>query len=65
MDYTNLQQYFFIPTGVTAIEDRLQEGVEATIAKLSAAQIKIWVLTGDKQGKFTPIDIEYNYLNCL
>lgn len=34
--------------GATAIEDKLQEGVPETIAKLSEANIKIWVLTGDK-----------------
>lgn len=31
--------------GVTAIEDKLQEGVPESIAKLSQAGIKIWVLT--------------------
>lgn len=35
--------------GVTAIEDKLQEGVGDTIATLAQAGIKIWVLTGDKQ----------------
>uniref|UniRef100_A0AAQ5X6X6 Phospholipid-transporting ATPase n=1 Tax=Amphiprion ocellaris TaxID=80972 RepID=A0AAQ5X6X6_AMPOC len=34
--------------GATAIEDKLQEGVPETIACLSLADIKIWVLTGDK-----------------
>ncbi|VAH03443.1 unnamed protein product [Triticum turgidum subsp. durum] len=34
--------------GCTAIEDKLQEGVPACIETLSAAGIKIWVLTGDK-----------------
>uniref|UniRef100_A0A7M4FB48 Phospholipid-transporting ATPase n=1 Tax=Crocodylus porosus TaxID=8502 RepID=A0A7M4FB48_CROPO len=34
--------------GATAIEDKLQEGVTETIASLSLANIKIWVLTGDK-----------------
>ncbi|XP_075998000.1 phospholipid-transporting ATPase ID [Genypterus blacodes] len=34
--------------GATAIEDKLQEGVPETIARLSLADIKIWVLTGDK-----------------
>jgi phospholipid-transporting ATPase len=34
--------------GATAIEDRLQDGVPETIAKLAAAGMKIWVLTGDK-----------------
>jgi len=36
--------------GATAIEDKLQEGVPETIAKLADANIKLWVLTGDKQG---------------
>merc|ERR550534_1721043 len=34
--------------GCTAIEDKLQEGVEDTIAKLHLANIKCWMLTGDK-----------------
>lgn len=37
--------------GTTAIEDKLQDGVPETIANLLLADIKIWVLTGDKQGK--------------
>ena len=36
--------------GATAIEDKLQDGVPDAIANLSNAGIKIWVLTGDKQG---------------
>lgn len=36
--------------GATAIEDKLQEGVPETIACLTLANIKIWVLTGDKLG---------------
>uniref|UniRef100_A0A8C9WLR6 Phospholipid-transporting ATPase n=1 Tax=Scleropages formosus TaxID=113540 RepID=A0A8C9WLR6_SCLFO len=35
--------------GATAIEDKLQDGVPDTIAKLAKANIKIWVLTGDKK----------------
>lgn len=37
--------------GATAIEDKLQQGVPETIAILTLANIKIWVLTGDKQGE--------------
>jgi phospholipid-translocating ATPase len=37
--------------GATAIEDKLQDGVPEAIANLALAGIKIWVLTGDKQGK--------------
>ncbi|XP_014356918.2 probable phospholipid-transporting ATPase IA isoform X4 [Papilio machaon] len=35
--------------GATAIEDKLQDGVPETIAALLKANIKVWVLTGDKQ----------------
>jgi len=34
--------------GVTALEDKLQEGVPETIRDLHKAGIKIWMLTGDK-----------------
>ncbi|KAJ1560499.1 hypothetical protein HK405_006880 [Cladochytrium tenue] len=34
--------------GVTAIEDRLQDGVPETIEKLRRANIRVWMLTGDK-----------------
>ena len=34
--------------GATAIEDKLQDGVPETISDLSAANIKVWMLTGDK-----------------
>lgn len=36
--------------GASAIEDKLQDGVPDAIANLALADIKIWVLTGDKQG---------------
>lgn len=36
--------------GATAVEDKLQEGVIETVTSLSLANIKIWILTGDKQG---------------
>lgn len=36
-------------TGLTAVEDKLQEGVPKAIATLRCAGIKIWLLTGDKQ----------------
>lgn len=34
--------------GLTAVEDRLQEGVPQTISILRAAKINIWLITGDK-----------------
>ncbi|XP_022668387.1 probable phospholipid-transporting ATPase IA isoform X3 [Varroa destructor] len=44
--------------GASAIEDRLQDGVPDTIADLLRANIKVWVLTGDKQE--TAINIGYS-----
>ncbi|XP_033823522.1 phospholipid-transporting ATPase ID [Periophthalmus magnuspinnatus] len=44
--------------GVTAIEDKLQDGVPETIARLNLADIKIWMLTGDKLE--TAINIGYS-----
>ena len=38
-----------ILAGLTAVEDKLQEGVPRAIASLRSAGIKIWLLTGDKQ----------------
>ena len=35
--------------GATAIEDKLQDQVPETIETLMKADIKIWILTGDKQ----------------
>lgn len=45
--------------GATAVEDKLQEGVIETITSLSLANIKIWVLTGDKQGN---LKMDTNFL---
>lgn len=44
--------------GATAIEDKLQDGVPETIENLQKANIKIWVLTGDKEE--TAINIGYS-----
>ena len=35
--------------GITAIEDKLQDGVPDTIKVLMEADIRVWVLTGDKE----------------
>lgn len=35
--------------GSSAIEDKLQEGVADTIETVMNADIRVWVLTGDKQ----------------
>lgn len=39
--------------GASAVEDKLQDGVPQTIEQLAKADIKIWVLTGDKQGELS------------
>ncbi|EGC35956.1 hypothetical protein DICPUDRAFT_32597 [Dictyostelium purpureum] len=44
--------------GCTAIEDKLQNGVPESIEYLLKANIKIWVITGDKQE--TAINIGYS-----
>ena len=52
-----LEKELFI-VGATAIEDKLQKNVPKTIAKLSQAGIKLWVLTGDKRE--TAVEIGYS-----
>lgn len=44
--------------GASAIEDKLQQGVPEAIESLRMADIKVWVLTGDKQE--TAISIGYS-----
>jgi phospholipid-transporting ATPase len=44
--------------GATGIEDKLQDGVPETIESLRQADIKVWILTGDKQE--TAISIGYS-----
>ncbi|KAM4567722.1 phospholipid-transporting ATPase ID isoform 2-T2 [Fundulus diaphanus] len=55
--YDKIEQDMIL-LGATAIEDKLQEGVPETIALLSLANVKIWVLTGDKQE--TAVNIGYS-----
>ncbi|NWV32587.1 AT8B3 ATPase, partial [Grantiella picta] len=46
--YEELEQNLQL-LGATAIEDKLQDGVPETIQLLKLGNIKVWVLTGDKQ----------------
>nr|XP_012610714.1 phospholipid-transporting ATPase IK-like [Microcebus murinus] len=46
--YSEMEQSLKL-LGATAIEDRLQDGVPDTVKCLKKGNIKIWVLTGDKQ----------------
>uniref|UniRef100_A0A3P9KVP8 Phospholipid-transporting ATPase n=1 Tax=Oryzias latipes TaxID=8090 RepID=A0A3P9KVP8_ORYLA len=48
--------------GATAIEDKLQDGVPQTIEQLAKADIKVWVLTGDKQETAENIGYSCNLL---
>ncbi|XP_055009177.1 phospholipid-transporting ATPase ID-like [Boleophthalmus pectinirostris] len=43
--------------GASAVEDKLQDGVPQTIEQLAKADIKIWVLTGDKQAAHIGVGI--------
>uniref|UniRef100_A0AC11CPE5 Uncharacterized protein n=1 Tax=Ovis aries TaxID=9940 RepID=A0AC11CPE5_SHEEP len=55
--YDSIEKKFLL-LGATAIEDRLQARVPETITSLLKANIKIWVLTGDKQE--TAVNIAYS-----
>lgn len=48
--------------GASAIEDKLQKGVPETIDKLRRANIRIWMLTGDKRE--TAINIAHSARIC-
>ncbi|KAK3690751.1 drs2 neo1 protein [Vermiconidia calcicola] len=48
--------------GASAIEDKLQKGVPETIDKLRRANMKIWMLTGDKRE--TAINIAHSARIC-
>lgn len=48
-DLYNMFEQELTYLGSTAIEDKLQYGVPETIDMLIKANVKVWVLTGDKQ----------------
>ncbi|KPI87082.1 phospholipid-transporting ATPase-like protein [Leptomonas seymouri] len=43
-----LLEHDFTYCGITAVKDELQEGVPQTLAQLRHANIRVWMLTGDK-----------------
>ncbi|KAH0787392.1 putative phospholipid-transporting P-type ATPase [Histomonas meleagridis] len=60
--------------GVTGVEDKLQDKVQETFEALEAAQIKIWMLTGDKMetaicialsSRLFSYDSDYKVINSL
>jgi len=55
---TNSVEHALDYVGITAVEDRLQQDVPATIAALRAAGMRFWVLTGDKVE--TAVSIAYS-----
>uniref|UniRef100_A0A672T386 Phospholipid-transporting ATPase ID-like n=1 Tax=Sinocyclocheilus grahami TaxID=75366 RepID=A0A672T386_SINGR len=59
--FSHFRQYSSL-IGATAIEDKLQDGVAQTIEQLAKAEIKIWVLTGDKQETAENIGYSCNLL---
>ncbi|KAG7289187.1 hypothetical protein NEMBOFW57_005550 [Staphylotrichum longicolle] len=61
-DAAELIEKEFELAGATAIEDKLQQGVPETIDKLRRANIKVWMLTGDKRE--TAINIAHSARIC-
>uniref|UniRef100_A0A8C5P6W0 Phospholipid-transporting ATPase n=1 Tax=Leptobrachium leishanense TaxID=445787 RepID=A0A8C5P6W0_9ANUR len=55
--YEEMEQNLLL-LGATAIEDKLQEGVSETIRLMREGNIKVWMLTGDKQE--TAVNIGYS-----
>ena len=49
--------------GATIVEDKLQENVPETIKKLRIANIKVWMLTGDKMNTAYNIGLSCNLIN--
>ncbi|XP_044724674.1 haloacid dehalogenase-like hydrolase domain-containing protein [Hirsutella rhossiliensis] len=58
----DMMEQSFDLVGATAIEDKLQKGVPETIDRLRRANIKIWMLTGDKRE--TAINIAHSARIC-
>ncbi|XP_030549352.1 phospholipid-transporting ATPase 2 [Rhodamnia argentea] len=56
-------EHDFQVLGVTAIEDRLQDGVPETIETLRRAGINFWMLTGDKQNTAIQIALSCNFIS--
>ncbi|KAK3308501.1 uncharacterized protein B0T15DRAFT_550595 [Chaetomium strumarium] len=61
-DAAELIERDFDLAGATAIEDKLQQGVPETIDKLRRANVKVWMLTGDKRE--TAINVAHSARIC-
>ena len=60
--YDKIEKDLYI-IGSTIVEDKLQEKVPETIRDLSLADIKIWMLTGDKMDTAENIAKSCNLIN--
>ena len=60
--YDELESDLFL-LGATVVEDRLQDNVPETIEALHDADIKLWVLTGDKLETAESIGFSSKLLN--
>eukprot|EP00051_Salpingoeca_urceolata_P021873 m.348924 g.348924 ORF g.348924 m.348924 type:complete len:513 (+) comp19880_c0_seq4:24-1562(+) len=49
--------------GISAVEDRLQEGVPRAMKQLRAAGIRVWVLTGDKMKTAINISLSAGHIS--
>jgi len=49
--------------GTTAVEDRLQDGVPATLRALERAGVRVWIMTGDKLETAPNIGLSCGLLN--
>ena len=57
LSYEAIEKHFEL-LGATIVEDKLQEAVPQTIQQLKIANIKFWVLTGDRMN--TAVNIGYS-----
>ena len=60
--YDKVEQNLYL-IGTTIVEDKLQEKVPETIRDLRLAQIKVWMLTGDKMNTAYNIGLSCNLIN--
>ena len=60
--YNNIEQSIYL-LGCTIVEDKLQDDVPETIQKLRNANIKIWMLTGDKMNTAFDIGLSCNLIS--
>ena len=60
--YNKIEQNIYL-LGCTIVEDKLQDDVPETIKDLREANIKIWMLTGDKMNTAYNIGLSCNLIS--